>query len=226
ERRPQRRPGRRPRWRAKRGSRRGSRWSRMRVGWLGLGATGGPMAAAAVPAAHQANRSGVAPQRVASLGAARGRAARSPREAVRGAEVAVVMVATAAQAEAALSGPEGAEAGLAPGSVLVVTATLGPAAVTGLADRLRERGVALVDAPVSGGVARAAAGDLLIMVSGEPDAVARVTPLLDALARQAPVIGSQPGDGQRLKLVNQLLCGVHIAAAAEALAFAEAIGLD
>jgi len=198
----------------------------MRVGWLGLGAMGGPMAAAAVRAGHQVTGYDVAPQRVASLVAAGGRAAGSPREAVRGAEVAVVMVATAAQAEAALSGPEGAEAGLAPGSVLVVTATLGPAAVTGLADRLRERGVALVDAPVSGGVARAAAGDLLIMVSGEPDAVARVTPLLDALARQAPVIGSQPGDGQRLKLVNQLLCGVHIAAAAEALAFAEAIGLD
>ena len=84
----------------------------------------------------------------------------------------------------------------------------------------------MVDAPVSGGVARAAAGDLLIMVSGPPDAVRRIQPVLDALARNAPVVGVSPGDGQRMKLVNQLLCGVHIAAAAEALAFAGALGLD
>ena len=84
----------------------------------------------------------------------------------------------------------------------------------------------IVDAPVSGGVARAATGDLLIMVGGSEDAVRRVDPLLDAMARSAPVVGSQPGDGQKVKLVNQLLCGVHIAVAAEALAFAEAMQLD
>ena len=72
---------------------------------------------------------------------------------------------------------------------------------------------------------RAATGELLIMVSGPAEPVARARPLLDALARSAPVIGDDPGDGQRMKLVNQLLCGVHIAAAAEALSFAEALGL-
>jgi 3-hydroxyisobutyrate dehydrogenase/putative dehydrogenase len=84
----------------------------------------------------------------------------------------------------------------------------------------------VVDAPVSGGVRRAAAGDLLIMVSGADAAIGRVRPLLSALARSAPVVGPVPGDGQRMKLVNQLLCGVHIAAAAEALAFGESLGLD
>jgi 3-hydroxyisobutyrate dehydrogenase/putative dehydrogenase len=74
-------------------------------------------------------------------------------------------------------------------------------------------------------VQRAAAGELLIMVSGPAGPVARARPLLDALARNAPVVGLLPGDGQRMKLVNQLLCGVHIAAAAEALAFAESLGL-
>jgi 3-hydroxyisobutyrate dehydrogenase/putative dehydrogenase len=64
------------------------------------------------------------------------------------------------------------------------------------------------------------------MVSGPAGPVARVQPLLDAMARSAPVVGPSPGDGQRMKLVNQLLCGVHIAAAAEALAFAEALGLE
>jgi len=105
-------------------------------------------------------------------------------------------------------------------------ATVGPAAVQQWADRLGEQEVELVDAPVSGGVARAAAGDLLIMVSGPETAVRRAQPLLDAMARSAPVVGSKPGDGQKVKLINQLLCGVHIAVAAEALALAEAMHLD
>jgi 3-hydroxyisobutyrate dehydrogenase/putative dehydrogenase len=105
-------------------------------------------------------------------------------------------------------------------------ATVGPAAVQRWADRLAEQQVEVVDAPVSGGVARAATGDLLVMVSGPQAAVERVQPLVDAMARSAPVVGAAPGDGQKVKLVNQLLCGVHIAAAAEALAFAEAMRLD
>jgi 3-hydroxyisobutyrate dehydrogenase len=104
--------------------------------------------------------------------------------------------------------------------------TVGPAAVQGWAPRLAERDLLLVDAPVSGGVARAGEGDLLVFVGGPADTVARVAALLDALAREAPSCGEAPGDGQKVKLVNQLLCGVHIAAAAEALAFAEALGLD
>jgi len=104
-------------------------------------------------------------------------------------------------------------------------ATAGPEAVVSAAERLATSGAAVVDAPVSGGVQRAGTGDLLIMVSGAAGAIARARPLLDALARAAPVVGHLPGDGQRMKLVNQLLCGVHIAAAAEALAFAEALGL-
>jgi 3-hydroxyisobutyrate dehydrogenase/putative dehydrogenase len=109
---------------------------------------------------------------------------------------------------------------------VVIMATVGPEVVAEVAARLGRSGVTVVDAPVSGGVQRAAAGDLLIMVSGAQDAAGRVRPLLDALARSAPVVGPAPGDGQRMKLVNQLLCGVHIAAAAEALSFAESLGLD
>ena len=105
-------------------------------------------------------------------------------------------------------------------------ATVGPEAVAEVASRLGGSGAAVVDAPVSGGVRRAADGDLLIMVSGADHAVGQARPVLGALARSAPVVGPAPGDGQRMKLVNQLLCGVHIAAAAEALAFAESLGLD
>jgi 3-hydroxyisobutyrate dehydrogenase/putative dehydrogenase len=125
-----------------------------------------------------------------------------------------------------LFGPGGAAGALADGTVVVIMATVGPEVVAEVTARLGPSGVSVVDAPVSGGVQRAADGDLLIMVSGAGDAVGRVRPLLDALARSAPVVGPVPGDGQRMKLVNQLLCGVHIAAAAEALAFAESLGLD
>ena len=90
--------------------------------------------------------------------------------------------------------------------------------------RLGESGVLVVDAPVSGEVARAATGDLLMMVSGSEAALATARPLLDALSRTSPVVGPEPGDGQKVKLVNQLLCGVHIGVAAEALAFAESLG--
>ena len=179
----------------------------VRIGWIGLGAMGAPMAAYAAHAGHDITTYDVAPDRGDAASAA---------DAARDADIVVLMVATADQAEAAL-----AEAELAPDTVLLVMSTVGPAAVEQWA-----KTYTVVDAPVSGGVARAGDGDLLIMVSGAADAIERVRPLLDTLARSAPVVGDRPGDGQKVKLVNQLLCGVHIAAAAEALAFAEAMGLD
>ena len=104
--------------------------------------------------------------------------------------------------------------------------TVGPAALDATATRLEGTGVRIVDAPVSGGAARAADGDLLVMVGGAESDVAASRPVLDALASSAPVVGPRPGDGQRFKIVNQLLCGVHIAAAGEALALADSMGLD
>jgi 3-hydroxyisobutyrate dehydrogenase len=136
------------------------------------------------------------------------------------------MVATPDQVESVLFGDDPAADALAPGAAVVVMATVGFAPVQRWAEQLGQQQVDLVDAPVSGGAARAAVGDLLIMVGGTQSAVARAQPLLDAMARSAPHVGAAPGDGQKVKLVNQLLCGVHIAAAAEALALAEAMALD
>jgi 3-hydroxyisobutyrate dehydrogenase len=136
------------------------------------------------------------------------------------------MVATPDQVESVLFGDNPAADALAPGATVVVMATVGPAPVQRWAERLGQQQVDVVDAPVSGGVARAGTGDLLIMVGGAQPAVDRAQPLLDAMARSAPHVGTAPGDGQKVKLVNQLLCGVHIAAAAEALALAEAMELD
>jgi 3-hydroxyisobutyrate dehydrogenase len=180
-----------------------------RVGWIGLGAMGAPMAACVAQAGHEVVAFDADPERsqVASAG-----------EAATGVDVCVLMVATAEQVLAVLD-----EVALEPPTTLLVMSTVGPALVQDVASRVS---VDVVDAPVSGGVARAGEGELLIMVGGAEEAISRVRPVLDALARSAPVVGDTPGDGQKVKLVNQLLCGVHIAAAAEGLAFAEALGLD
>lgn len=198
----------------------------LRVGWIGLGAMGGPMARVALDAGFPVTGFDVFEPARSALSAVGGRAAESAAEAAREADVLVLMVATPAQAEDVLFGAGGAAPELRPGAVVVVTATVGDAAVRDWAARLAEAGVRVVDAPVSGGVARAASGELLIMPSGASDDLATVAPLLAALASTASPVGDSVGDGQRMKLVNQLLCGVHIVAAAEALSFAEALGLD
>jgi 3-hydroxyisobutyrate dehydrogenase len=197
-----------------------------RVGWIGLGAMGGPMAACAARAGHDVVAFDIDPSRAAALAGDGVEAAATAADAAAAADVLVLMVATPEQVESALYGEAGCASSLRRGASVVVMATVGPVAVRDWAGRLAGAGVDLVDAPVSGGVARAALGDLLIMVGGPERSVERVRPLLDALARTAAVVGTEVGDGQKVKLVNQLLCGVHIAAAAEALALAEALGLD
>ena len=208
----------------------------MRVGWLGLGAMGAPMAGCVARAGHAVMAYDIVPGLAAALAPDGVQAADSIAGAVRGAELVAIMVATPDQVDQVLFGPGGAAGALtagaltagalAAGAVVMIMATVGPEVVADVAARLGTGGVSVVDAPVSGGVQRAATGDLLIMVSGADDAIGVARPLLGALARSAPVVGPAPGDGQRMKLVNQLLCGVHIAAAAEALAFAESLGLD
>jgi 3-hydroxyisobutyrate dehydrogenase/putative dehydrogenase len=148
-------------------------------------------------------------------------ACRTPAEASADADIVALMVATPAQGEQALFGPGGAVESLAPGTQVIVFSTVGPRAVREWADRLTA--VSVVDAPVSGGVARAAAGELVIFAAGRrPEA----DQILSALATTITDAGPEPGAGQLVKLVNQLLCGVHIAVAAEALDYADALGLD
>ena len=197
-----------------------------RVGWIGLGAMGFPMAGCVARAGFDVSAYDINPARAEALTTDGVKPAASINEAANGADVLVVMVATPDQVESVLFGDDPATAALTAGAAVVVMATVGPAPVKRWAERLGQQQVDLVDAPVSGGAARAGAGDLLIMVGGPQPAVDRAQPLLDAMARSAPHVGTTPGDGQKVKLVNQLLCGVHIAAAAEALALAEAMQLD
>lgn len=150
----------------------------------------------------------------------------SARAAVSGASVILVAVRNGEQLNKILFGPNGVAEVLAPDSVVILTSTVGPDAVPATVEGLAKYGIALVDAPLSGGPLRAGEGDLLIVVGAEPRALEHARPVLELLASTITVVGDKPGDGQALKTVNQLLCGVHIAAAAEALALADALGLD
>lgn len=138
----------------------------------------------------------------------------------------VLAVRNGEQLNDVLFGEAGICRALKPGAVVVLTSTVGVAAVTEVASRLAEQDVELVDAPLSGGPVRAGEGDLLIVVGATEAGQQQARPVLDLLASTLTVVGDKPGDGQALKTVNQLLCGVHIAAAAEALALAKSMGLD
>src|ERR671920_459580 len=196
------------------------------AGFIGLGAMGAPMAKRIVSAGFDLSVFDVRPENADPLVELGARHTLSPREAAEGAEALVLMVVNAEQVEEALFGGEGAAEVLSPESAVVVMSTVGPEAVRGIEERLAGRGAKLLDAPVSGGVARAGRGDLLIMAGGPADLFEEVRPLLAAMGSTVSHCGGSVGDGQSVKLVNQLLCGVHVAVAGEALAYAEALGLD
>jgi 3-hydroxyisobutyrate dehydrogenase/putative dehydrogenase len=194
-----------------------------RLGFIGLGAMGAPMARNLAAAGFDLAVFDVDAERTRTAAEDFGaRAADSAAAAAAGADALVVMVADGAQAAEALLGERGAAATLPAGAAVVVMSTIGPDAVVALADQGRP----LLDAPVSGGVARAETGDLLVMAGGSSALFERLAPVLEAVGSTVVHCGERPGDGQAVKLVNQLLCGVHIAAAAEALAYAQALGLD
>lgn len=150
----------------------------------------------------------------------------SARAAAAGAGIALLAVRNGEQLADVLFGPNGVAEVLDEGTAVILTSTVGAEAIPAIVDGLAARGIALVDAPLSGGPLRAAEGELLIVVGAEPASLAQVRPVLERLASTITIVGDKPGDGQAMKTVNQLLCGVHIAAAAEALALADALGLD
>ncbi|MFQ3622395.1 MAG: L-threonate dehydrogenase, partial [Acetobacteraceae bacterium] len=141
-------------------------------------------------------------------------------------EAVLVLVVTAAQTEAALFGEGGAAARLAPGAVVISSATMSPEAARALAAKAEASGLLYLDAPVSGGARGAAEGAMVVMASGPEAAFARAGPVFDAVARKVWRLGDAPGIGSTVKMVNQLLAGVHIAAAAEALALGIRAGVD
>jgi L-threonate 2-dehydrogenase len=141
-------------------------------------------------------------------------------------DVLVVVVLNAAQTEAVLFGEDGWAAHLRRGATVIACATVAPSFARDMERRCAERGLNYLDAPISGGSAKAAAGKLSIMASGSADAFAGARPALDAMAETVFELGDAAGPGSAMKAVNQLLAGVHIAAMAEAVTFGMTQGVD
>ena len=186
------------------------------------------MAARLVAAGHEVRGFDVRDSAVDALQALGGIACASAGDAAAGADLLWLMVVNGEQADSVLfSGREGGAAAALPAGALIVAAcTQAPAGARRLAERAAAIGVTLLDAPVSGGVAGASAGTLSVMCAGPDAAVARAMPVFQAVARHIFCVGAEPGMGSTAKMINQLLCGVHIAAAAEALNVAERAGLS
>ena len=163
---------------------------------------------------------------LAALTQAGGRAAGSLAELAAACDVVLVLVVNAAQTEQVLFGDGGLVSNLKPESVVVCSATVDPAQPPRWALRLRDAGLWLIDGPVSGGPAKAVAGEMTMMASGSPEGFAAAGALLDAVAGKVYRLGDQPGVGSTVKMVNQHLAGVHIAAACEAMALGIRAGAD
>lgn len=193
---------------------------------IGLGSMGFGMATSLQRAGFSVTGCDVSADSVARFVAGGGRGAATPAEAAREADIVVSVVVNAAQTEAILFGKAGVAEKLPKGAVFISSATMDPDVARRLAARLTESGRLYLDAPISGGAQRAAQGELTILASGSRDAFAKARPALDVMAAKLYELGDEPGQGAAFKMINQLLAGVHIAAASEAIAFAAKQGLD
>jgi putative dehydrogenase len=197
-----------------------------KVAVIGLGSMGYGMAQSLAKAGFAVTGFDTRPEAVSRFSATHGAGAVSLSAAAMGADIVVIVVVNADQTRKALLGEGGLLKAAKPGAVIVSCATMAPDEARELASAVEAAGRLYVDAPLSGGAARAAEGALTILASGAPEAVAKARPILDALASKLYILGDDPGVAASFKVVNQLLAGVHIAAACEAIVFAKRLGLD
>lgn len=198
----------------------------MKVTVLGLGAMGLPMATNLVSHGLQVTGFDVSDERLA-LAQERGvSTVTDPRSACEGADVVLLAVRNGAQLRESLFGAQGIVEVLSSDTQILLTSTVGVAVVEQTAQQLEPHGIGLVDAPISGGPVRAGTGELLVVVGAGDQDYEAALPVLEAMSSTLVRVGNAPGKGQAMKTVNQLLCGVHIAAAGEALALAGRLGLN
>jgi 3-hydroxyisobutyrate dehydrogenase/2-hydroxy-3-oxopropionate reductase len=194
-----------------------------RIAFLGLGLMGGPMAGRLLDAGHDLTLWNRTPARAAALVERGARLAPTPAEAARGAEAVLTMLADPAALEAVVLGPGGLQEGLAPGTTFIEMSTVGPDAVRSLGGQL-PAGVSMLDAPVLGSVPQVIDGSLKIFVGGARADFDRWSGLLGVLGR--PVLVGPLGAGAAMKLVANSTLGALMTALGEALALADALGLD
>jgi L-threonate 2-dehydrogenase len=208
--------------------------SSVSIGLIGLGAMGSGMAQSLRRAGHVPFVFDVRSEVADKFAADGGVACQSLAELGAHADVIVSVVVNAAQTESVLFGSTGAQgeaiAGVASnmkrGSVFVMCSTVDPNWSVALEARLNAMGIHYIDAPISGGAAKAASAQMTMMTAGKPDAYAIAEPFLNAMAAKVYKLGDSAGAGSKVKIINQLLAGVHIAAAAEAMALGLREGVD
>ena len=198
----------------------------MQVGVIGLGSMGMGAALRLQGAGHGVHGCDTRPGAGAELEAAGGACVAAADALPPGLDALIVFVVNAAQAEAVLFGPAGALDRVAQGGVVLCCTTVAPEAARSLGARVTAAGRLYLDAPVSGGAVGARGGTMTVMASGAPAAFDRASPVLDAIAGKVWRLGDEPGVGSTVKMVNQLLAGVHIAVAGEALALGIRAGAD
>ena len=197
-----------------------------RVGVIGLGAMGMGVAESLVRGGFDVHVFDIRPDAVQKIVDAGGQGHASPADLAEHVDAVLILVVNAAQTEAVLFGEKGAAAHLAQGSVVIASATVSPEFAENLGARLNAAGLRFIDAPVSGGAAKAATGEMSVMASGAADALDDCGLLFKAIAAKLYRLGDKAGQGSTVKMINQLLAGVHIAAAAEAMALGIKAGAD
>jgi L-threonate 2-dehydrogenase len=197
----------------------------IRVCIIGLGSMGMGTAKACIAAGLTAYGIDLRPSACAELEMAGGKAAGDGRAFAGELDAVIVLVINAKQAEEALFGASGIAPLLAKGTPVMMSSTISPDAARHLAGRLDEYGLPMLDAPVSGGPVKAGEGRLTVMAAGPEATFDKLSPVLAAVAENVYRVGSDIGQGAMVKIVHQLLAGVHIAAGAEAMAFAARAGI-
>ncbi|HEX5327789.1 MAG TPA: L-threonate dehydrogenase [Acetobacteraceae bacterium] len=198
----------------------------MKVGVIGLGTMGMGAAINLVKHGHHVTGCDVRAVARETLAAAGGAAVGSAADLPADLEAVLVLVINAQQQDDVLFGPKGCVPRLSRGTVVICSCTIAPEAARALEPRLNAAGLHMLDAPVSGGRAGAEAGTMTVMASGSDEAFAKAAPVLEAISGKVWRLGAAVGVGSTVKMVNQLLAGVHIATAAEALALGIRAGAD
>jgi putative dehydrogenase len=197
-----------------------------KIAVIGLGAIGYGVAASLSRKGFSVAGADANPVAIARFTKEFGGVAGSSREASSSADVVILVVVSAAQCDAILFGEAGVLASTAPDALIISCVTMDPAKARSIGEKVEATGRAFIDAPTSGGSARAADGAMTLLTSGREAAMKRAEPIFEAIASKVYRLGDEPGAGSAFKMINQLLAGVHIAAACEAIAFAKKLGLD
>lgn len=196
-----------------------------RIGFIGLGVMGKPMAMNLLKAGYPLtvwNRTRSKMEDLVKMGAAPGE---SPKDVAEKSDVVITMVTDSAAVEAVILGPSGVIEGVRPGMIVIDMSTISPSVTRRIAEKLKEKGVEMLDAPVSGGDIGAKQGTLSIMVGGSEEVFKECLPIFEVLGKRITYMGTN-GMGQMTKLCNQVICALNIQAVCEGLMLGAKAGLD